>query len=156
MKYIKATTAMLVEKHGGAVPDTMDELIAFPGVGPKMALILLSVVYGKVEGISVDTHVHRICNQLGWAGPAGTKTPEQTRAAIEGWMPREVWPHVNILLVGLGQEVQTEKPKLLGKALGCSDPAGALRLLGTLGLDVPKEMAKAGLSMPAGRGKLCD
>ena len=57
--YIKRSTQLLVDKHGGRVPDTMEELLELPGVGPKMALILLRVCFGKVEGISVDTHVHR-------------------------------------------------------------------------------------------------
>ncbi len=74
-----------------------------------MAIILLRVAFGQVVGISVDTHVHRIANQLGWAGQAGTKQPEQTRKVLEGWMPREVWGDVNLRRVGLGQEVQTLK-----------------------------------------------
>jgi len=145
LRFIKETTRILVDEHAGRVPDSMDELMSLPGVGPKMALILLNVVYGKVVGISVDTHVHRISNQLGWAG-AGTKAPEETRRALESWMPRSVWPHVNLLLVGLGQEVQTEREKLLRKCLACSDPARALRLISTCGVNVGKELAKAGIA----------
>ena len=104
VKYIKQATQILQDEHGGKVPDSMDALLRLPGVGPKMALICLNVAFGKVEGISVDTHVHRICNQLGWTGDDGTKNPEATRKAIESWMPRGVWPEVNVLLVGLGQE----------------------------------------------------
>ena len=148
VKYIKEASAILRDEHGGRVPDTMEGLLALPGVGPKMALICLNVNHGKVEGISVDTHVHRICNQLGWCGEGGTKQPEQTRRAIESWMPRDVWPHVNLLLVGLGQEVQTERPKLLGKALGCSDPERALRLLATLGVPLGRALKAAGLDAP--------
>ena len=92
VRYIKQTTALLLEKHGGTVPSTMEDLLALPGVGPKMAIILLRVAFGKTVGISVDTHVHRIANQLGWAGEGGTKTPEQTRKKIEEWMPEEIWP----------------------------------------------------------------
>ena len=150
VKYLKATSRILLEQHGGRVPDTMDGLLALPGVGPKMALILLRVAFGKVEGISVDTHVHRICNQLGWAGPGGTKTPEQTRRAIEAWMPADIWAEVNLVLVGLGQEVQTEKSKLLRKCLACSDPAAALRLASVCGVKVEPEAKKAGLVLPPG------
>jgi endonuclease-3 len=150
VKYIKETSAILRDRHGGKVPATMKELLELPGVGPKMSLILLHVAFGRVEGISVDTHVHRICNQLGWAGANGTATPEQTRKAIEAWMPRSVWPDVNILLVGLGQEVQTEKAKLLGKCARCSDPQRAFRLVATLGVDVPKHAKLASIELPGG------
>jgi endonuclease-3 len=150
VRYIKQATQILQEQHGGKVPDTMDALLALPGVGPKMALITLHVAFGKVEGISVDTHVHRICNQLGWAGAAGTKQPEATRKIIEGWMPREVWPEVNLLLVGLGQEVQTERPKLLSKALASSDPLRALRLCETLGVPVERVLKATKLTPPDG------
>ncbi len=100
----------------------------------------MRVAFGEVVGISVDTHVHRIANQLGWAarGGAASKTPEKTRAALEAWMPREVWGEVNLLLVGFGQEIQTEKPKLLRKALACSDPVAARALLARCGMDVEK------------------
>ncbi len=142
VKYIKRTCRILLDEHGGEVPRTMDEVLAFPGVGPKMAIILMRVAFDEVVGISVDTHVHRICNQLGWAGDPPAKQPEQTRRRIESWMPFEVWGDVNVLLVGFGQEIQTEKPKLLKKALASSRPAEALQLLQTCGLRVAR-VAKA-------------
>eukprot|EP00908_Phaeocystis_cordata_P002871 Transcript_13115.p4 GENE.Transcript_13115~~Transcript_13115.p4 ORF type:complete len:124 (-),score=55.56 Transcript_13115:142-513(-) len=115
-----------------------------------MAIIIMRVAYGEVVGISVDTHVHRIANQLGWAGAAPTKTPEKTRAALEAWMPREIWGDVNLLLVGFGQEIQTEKPKLVRKALACSDPAAARALLARCGVDV--ERVEAALAKGSPRG----
>ena len=150
VKYIRETTKILQEEHGGKVPQEMDALLKLPGVGPKMALICLHVAFGKVEGISVDTHVHRICNQLGWAGENGAKQPEGTRKAIESWMPEEVWPEVNVLLVGLGQEVQTERAKLLKKCVDSSDPLQALRLAETLGVKVEKGLKAAGIEAPEG------
>lgn len=150
VKYIKDASAILQERHGGKVPDTMDEIMALPGVGSKMALLLLRIVFGKVEGISVDTHVHRISQQLGWTGPGGTSTPEKTRQALESWMPREIWADVNLLLVGLGQEVQTDKRKLLLKCLEHAKATSALRLVSRLGLDVRREATKAGLKLPTG------
>ena len=108
-------TQLLRDRHAGLVPRTLPELLALPGVGPKMALIVLRVNTGEVAGVSVDTHVHRICNQLGWVGPAGrqTKTPEQTRAAVEGWLPRELWDDFNLILVGIGQEVRAPARRCL-------------------------------------------
>mmetsp|Transcript_60900 Transcript_60900/g.170293 ORF Transcript_60900/g.170293 Transcript_60900/m.170293 type:complete len:663 (-) Transcript_60900:75-2063(-) len=135
-RHILATTRILQEEHGGNVPQTLDELLQLPGVGPKMAILLLQIVYGKVVGISVDTHVHRIANSLGWVE---TARPEQTRRALEQWVPREYWGSLNPLLVGLGQEAQTRKEQLRLKASTCSRPGEAAALLQKLGLETASE-----------------
>lgn len=141
-KFIREATRILRDDHGSRVPNTMSGLCALPGVGPKMALIVLKVAHGITAGVAVDTHVHRIVNQLGWVGPTPTKTPEQTRAALESWLPKDLWDSFNLVLVGLGQEVQTEKPKLLAKCLDSSDPALALRIVSLLGMDAEKVAMK--------------
>ena len=61
---LKDASAMLVTKYGGTLPDTMDELLEFPGVGRKIANLLLGDVFGK-EAIVCDTHCIRICGRLG-------------------------------------------------------------------------------------------
>ena len=61
--------------------------VKLPGVGPKMAHLCMDVAWGEVTGIGVDTHVHRISNRLGWTRKR-TQDPEQTRKALEEWMPR--------------------------------------------------------------------
>lgn len=99
-KYIKAAAEILATKHGSDIPDTIEGLVALPGVGPKMAYLCMSAAWGRDEGIGVDVHVHRITNLWGWHK---TQTPEQTRAALEGWLPREKWHDINHLLVGFGQ-----------------------------------------------------
>jgi endonuclease-3 len=59
--------------------------------------------------------VHRISNRLGWTGKGGTKTPEQTRVALESWLPQEKWTEINWLLVGFGQQrCQPLRPKCDG------------------------------------------
>nr|XP_012598992.1 endonuclease III-like protein 1 isoform X4 [Microcebus murinus] len=55
------------------------------------------------EGLAVDTHVHRITNRLRWTKKP-TKSPEETRVALEEWLPRELWSEINGLLVGFGQQ----------------------------------------------------
>ena len=55
-------------------------------------------------GAGVDTHVHRISNRLGWTRHH-TKTPEDTRIALESWMPKDLWSNTNLLMVGFGQQV---------------------------------------------------
>lgn len=54
-----------------------------------------------MEGISVDTHVHRICNRLKWVRKT-TNNPDLTRVALEEWLPKEKWDQINELLVGFG------------------------------------------------------
>lgn len=73
-----------------------------------MGYIALNVAWNKVEGIGVDTHVHRIANWLKWVEKP-TKTPEDTRVALERWLPRDLWNEVNHLMVGFGQVVCTAK-----------------------------------------------
>jgi len=65
-KHIKEATKILKDTHEGRVPSNYDDLIALPGVGPKMAHLVLQEVFDDVQGISVDVHVHRISNRLGW------------------------------------------------------------------------------------------
>lgn len=50
------------------VPDNYEDLLELPGIGPKMATIILSLCYNKITGIAIDTHMHRICQKLGLAG----------------------------------------------------------------------------------------
>ena len=101
-KYIKATALILRDKFDGDIPDTIEGLISLPGVGPKMGYLCLSAAWGRTEGIGVDVHVHRITNLWGWHK---TKNPEETREALQTWLPREKWHEINHLLVGFGQTI---------------------------------------------------
>lgn len=65
-EFIKKATEIIAEKHKGVVPNKLEDIMALPGVGSKMAHLLLQHSFDKVEGISVDTHVHRISNRLKW------------------------------------------------------------------------------------------
>ncbi|KAJ4343472.1 alpha,alpha-trehalase nth1 [Didymella glomerata] len=101
-KYIKQTAEILRDKFDSEIPDTIEGLVSLPGVGPKMAYLTMSAAWGKDEGIGVDVHVHRITNLWGWHK---TQNPEQTRAALESWLPRDKWHDINNLLVGFGQTI---------------------------------------------------
>lgn len=101
-KYIKQAAEILRDSWGGDIPDSIEGLVSLPGVGPKMAHLCLSSAWGRTEGIGVDVHVHRITNLWGWHK---TKTPEETRLALQAWLPRDRWREINWLLVGLGQTV---------------------------------------------------
>ncbi|KAL7937033.1 DNA glycosylase [Trichoderma chlorosporum] len=101
-KYIKKTAEILRDEWNGDIPDTVVGLTSLPGVGPKMAYLCLSVAWNRTEGIGVDVHVHRITNMWGWNK---TKNPEETRLALQSWLPHDRWREINGLLVGLGQSV---------------------------------------------------
>ncbi len=92
---------LLVRCGQGEVPRTMDELLQLPGVGRKVANIVLSRGFG-VPAIAVDAHVHRISNRLGLVR---TRTPEQTERQLEVVLPRRHWIEWNYLLVALGQTI---------------------------------------------------
>jgi len=141
-KYIKKACDILAEQYSGDIPPTAKDMMDLPGVGPKMAYIIESEAFGTTTGIGVDTHMHRMFNDLGWVK---STNPEGTREQLEGWLPREKWAEVNVLWVGIGQETQQQKEKALRKALDCSRPADALRLIRRLRLNVEKEAKKFGL-----------
>jgi endonuclease-3 len=141
-KYLKQVVEILHEQYDHDIPPTAEQMMLLPGVGPKMAYIVENVVFGLQSGIGIDTHMHRIFNQLKWV--QATKNPEKTRLQLEAWLPKEYWASVNLLWVGFGQEVQQFQPKLLRKALDSSRPKEALKLVKRLGLDYNKEGAKLG------------
>ena len=101
-KHVKETCRILVQKFGGRVPVTMEELLTLPGVGRKTANLVLILAFKSAQNICVDTHVHRISNRLGWVR---TKTPEQTEHALYRVARRRWWPVINLYLVTWGQNV---------------------------------------------------
>ncbi|KAI9318377.1 DNA glycosylase [Dichotomocladium elegans] len=101
-RFIKETAAILNEKYDGDIPGTIEGLTSLPGVGPKMGYLALQVAWNINAGIGVDVHVHRIANRLGWVHTEDG-LPEDTRKALESWLPREYWRPVNPMLVGFGQ-----------------------------------------------------
>uniref|UniRef100_A0A0N5AGT8 Endonuclease III homolog n=1 Tax=Syphacia muris TaxID=451379 RepID=A0A0N5AGT8_9BILA len=99
--YIKKVAEILHEKYADDIPQTVKDLCALPGVGPKMAYLAMQSAWGKLEGIGVDTHVHKIANRLAWVK---TKKPEETRLALESFLPKTQWSEINKILVGFGQQ----------------------------------------------------
>ena len=96
------------EELNGQVPDEIEDLIKFKGVGRKTANLVLSLGFNK-PAICVDVHVHRIFNRLGYIK---TKTPEETEFALREKLPQKYWIDINTLLVTHGQNVcKPIKPK---------------------------------------------
>src|SRR5689334_19504288 len=98
-KDLLAICRTLIDQYGGKVPDEIDELLKFKGVGRKTANLVVTLGYKK-PGICVDTHVHRICNRWGYVR---TRSPEETESALRAKLPREYWLVINDLLVTFGQ-----------------------------------------------------
>lgn len=102
--YIKRACQMLHDNHSGDIPDTIGDIVALPGVGPKMGYLLLQRGWYKNEGIGVDVHIHRLAQMWGWVS-AKVRTPEQTRLELEKWLPQSLWGDINPILVGFGQVI---------------------------------------------------
>ncbi|WP_428937436.1 endonuclease III [Fontivita pretiosa] len=108
-KAIRAMAQALVEKHGGQVPDTMEQLIELPGVGRKTANVVLGNAFGKNVGIVVDTHVTRLANRLGL-------TRHKTDAAkieqdLMQVVPQDQWTLWSHLLIHHGRAIcRARKP----------------------------------------------
>lgn len=89
----------IIEEYAGRVPDDMDTLLSFPGVGRKTANLVLAEGYG-IAAICVDTHVHRISNRWGYVQ---TRDPLGTEMALRAQLPQPYWIEYNPCLVALGQ-----------------------------------------------------
>src|SRR5436190_17908797 len=92
-RHVKETCRILIEKFGGVVPGTMEELLTLPGVGRKTANLVLILAFNSVRNICVDTHVHRISNRLGWVT---TKLPDETEHALYESTDKRWWPIINL------------------------------------------------------------
>ncbi len=99
-KNIIRICSILLEQYGGKVPRTMAELLALPNVGRKTANLVLTLGYGIVDGIAVDTHCHRIPNRMGFIQ---TKAPDQTEKVLMELLPKKAWGTFNDAFVAFGQ-----------------------------------------------------
>jgi endonuclease-3 len=86
---------ILVEKHRGQVPDSMEALTELPGVGRKTANVVLGSAFGR-PAIAVDTHVLRVSNRLGLVE---SKDPERVEEVLMREIPREKWTPVNLAMI---------------------------------------------------------
>lgn len=86
------------------MPKTVKECVKLPGIGYKMANLIVQLSWDSVEGIAVDTHMQRITQKLGWAGlPDCSKSPQEVEKDLEDWIPKDLWLKINPLIVGFGQ-----------------------------------------------------
>ncbi len=102
-KNLKRIAKIILEKHGGKIPDSMGELLKLPNVGRKTANLVLAKGY-NIPAICVDVHVHRISNRFGLIK---TKTPFETEMELRKILPKRYWIEYNDLLVPFGQNLCT-------------------------------------------------
>ena len=106
-KNIKDASIMLTREYGGILPDTMEELLSFPGVGRKIANLLLGDIYGK-EAIVCDTHCIRICGRLGMY-PENEKNPEKIERILRSLMDLSRGSEFCHRIVIFGREICTAR-----------------------------------------------
>jgi len=92
----------LIERHGGTVPDTMEQLVQLPGVGRKTANVVLGTWFGKNEGIVVDTHVQRLTTLLGLTKQ---RDPVKIERDLMTLVPRDKWTWFSHTLILHGRRV---------------------------------------------------
>lgn len=106
-KNLKKMAADVVERFGGNIPKTMDELVSLAGVGRKTASVVLVASF-DTPAIAVDTHVHRVTNRLGWVK---TKTPQKTEEMLLPLVPDKLKHTVNQVFVKHGRYICISKPR---------------------------------------------
>jgi endonuclease-3 len=115
---------VLLERHGGRVPDTMEELTALPGVGRKTANVVLGNAFGKNEGIVVDTHVGRLARRLGLTEQ---DDPVKVERDLMPLFPREKWALLAHLLIFHGRAVcKAPRPRCSACALADRCPSAGI------------------------------
>ena len=97
---IRAAMEQLIARHGGQVPQTMEELTALPGIGRKSANVILANGFHKVVGIPVDTHVIRLSQRLGWTRQ---RDPEKIEKDLQALFPKSEWEQLPHLLKSHGR-----------------------------------------------------
>lgn len=100
-KQIIELSRKITDELDGKVPDDIDELCKFKGVGRKTANLVVARGFNK-PAICVDVHVHRIFNRIGYVK---TKNPEETEFALRAKLPEKYWIDINTLIVTHGQNV---------------------------------------------------
>ncbi len=106
-KAIRECAGMVEERHGGAVPDTMEQLVSLPGIGRKTANLVLACAFNK-PGIIVDTHVFRLARRIGFTDKNDSEKIEFDLRAL---LPEKRWTHFSLLLVSHGRTIcKAKKP----------------------------------------------
>ncbi len=108
-KSVMGASKAIIERFGGEVPRTMEEILTLPGVARKTANVVLGTAYGIPSGIVVDTHVQRIANRLDLTRNEDPKKIEQDLMQL---IPKEKWIQFSHQIIWHGRRIcQARKPK---------------------------------------------
>jgi endonuclease-3 len=108
-KNLKGAAQRIVAQHGGHVPDTMEALLALPGVARKTANVVLGNAFGKNEGVVVDTHVGRLARRLGFTAH---EDPVKVERDLQALVPQHAWTWVAHALILHGRAIcDARKPR---------------------------------------------
>ena len=99
-KNLKRLSELLVERHGGEVPETFEELEALPGVGHKTASVVISQAFNR-PAFAVDTHIHRLAAR--WGLSTG-RNVEQTEHDLKRLFPEETWNKLHLQIIYFGRQ----------------------------------------------------
>lgn len=113
-KSIIGMAGAVVDRHGGVVPSTLDELVKLPGVGRKTANVILGNAFNVNEGVVVDTHVGRLATRLGLTSETD---PIKVEQAMMGLFPRDRWTMLAHLLIFHGRRVCDAKTPRCGECV---------------------------------------
>ena len=103
---IVGASRLLVERHGGEVPASMEALVQLPGVARKTANVVLAVAFGIHAGVTVDTHVRRLSQRLGLTRQSD---PRRIEADLMQLVPQSAWENLSIRLILHGRTVCTAR-----------------------------------------------
>ena len=115
-RFIKELSRIIVEKHGGEVPSSFEELEALPGVGHKTASVIMSHIFG-VPAFPVDTHVHRLAYRWGLSDGSSVSQTEKDLKAV---FPKKEWLKRHLQLTYYGREFCTARGHSLEKCVICN------------------------------------
>lgn len=139
-KNLHGLANQIMERHGGEVPNTFEELEALPGVGHKTASVVMSQAFG-VPAFPVDTHIHRLASR--W-GLSAAKNVAQTEKDLKAIFPKEKWNDLHLQIIFFGREYCPARYHDLSECPICSWAATKKRIAEEAEMNKPrKRKAKA-------------
>jgi endonuclease-3 len=124
-KNIQGACHIISERYQGRVPETMEELLALPGVARKTANVVLGNAFGIASGVVVDTHVSRLAQRLGLTNK---EQPEKIEQDLIAMTPKKDWIDLSHLLIAHGRAIcQARKPNCAACPLESLCPSSSLR-----------------------------